>query len=73
MKAATQDLKQKIIEGKISKRVFNKVQLDQIMGGKAQIEGLTWHHHQDLGRMQLMPRDVHQKVSHVGGMKLWHQ
>ena len=32
---------------------------------------LTWHHHQDLGRMQLIPSDIHKKVRHTGGWRLW--
>lgn len=33
--------------------------------------GLTWHHHQDAGKMQLVSTEVHNRVAHVGGMKLW--
>lgn len=39
-------------------------------GGKG-IDKLTWHHHQDTGRMQLIPRDKHNETGHVGGMDLW--
>lgn len=35
--------------------------------------GLTWHHHQDTGRMQLVDRVEHNHFSggHTGGMALW--
>ena len=37
------------------------------MNNKAQIEGFTWHHHQDTGRMQLVPDMIHEKTAHIGG------
>ncbi|MES5674720.1 HNH endonuclease [Acinetobacter baumannii] len=27
----------------------------------------TWHHHQDNGRMQLVPEWEHSKTGHIGG------
>ncbi|WFC64679.1 hypothetical protein EWH21_02740 [Pseudomonas sp. REST10] len=27
----------------------------------------TWHHHQDSGRMQLVPELIHSKTGHIGG------
>ncbi|MBC7987991.1 MAG: HNH endonuclease [Luteimonas sp.] len=34
--------------------------------------GLTWHHHQDTGRLQLLNRAEHQAhVPHTGGMSIW--
>jgi hypothetical protein len=41
------------------------------MCGKSKIDGLTWHHHQDPGRMQLVPEATHQKTGHIGGSSLW--
>ncbi|NJO55827.1 MAG: HNH endonuclease [Rhodospirillales bacterium] len=34
---------------------------------------LTWHHHQDTGRIQLVPSDLHDHFSggHTGGMRIW--
>ena len=32
---------------------------------------LTWHHHEDTGRMILVPTDLHQKVNHTGGFAIW--
>jgi RHS repeat-associated protein len=32
----------------------------------------TWHHHHHKGKMQLIPREVHEKIGHIG-MAIWHQ
>ncbi len=32
---------------------------------------LTWHHHQDLGRLQLVDRVGPHQVNHTGGMRIW--
>lgn len=34
--------------------------------------GYTWHHHQDVGRMQLVPLEAHRlAMPHTGGMAIW--
>ncbi|HEB91991.1 MAG TPA: HNH endonuclease [Gammaproteobacteria bacterium] len=33
--------------------------------------GLTWHHHQDVGRMQLIDKAIHGSFKHTGGMSIW--
>lgn len=50
--------------------VFTREQLEQIEKGKTP-EGFTWHHHQDVGRMQLVDREVHNANRHDGGFILW--
>ncbi|WP_457649304.1 HNH endonuclease [Profundibacter sp.] len=30
--------------------------------------GYTWHHHQELGIMQLVPSDIHNVIKHIGGV-----
>ncbi|WP_257129118.1 HNH endonuclease [Bacillus pseudomycoides] len=42
----------------------------QIQKGEARIHGLTWHHHQVTGKMQLVDSEVH-GANHLGGNKLW--
>jgi hypothetical protein len=32
-----------------------------------QMNRLTWHHHQDGARMQLVPTDLHSNIPHAGG------
>lgn len=71
MKEATKIVRERIIEGKVDRSLFTKVQLEDIMAGRDRIAGYTWHHHQDLGRMQLISRDVHRQTGHIGGMKVW--
>lgn len=39
--------------------------------GSSSPPGYTWHHHEDLGRMQLIDRDVHAAFSHKGGFAIW--
>lgn len=34
-------------------------------------EGYTWHHHHDVGRMVLVPTEVHRSFAHTGGFALW--
>lgn len=71
MRAATRDLRAAIARGEISSSQFTEQQLRAIQGGKAKIPDLTWHHHQDIGRMQLIPSSVHQKTGHIGGDEMW--
>ncbi|HSP79831.1 MAG TPA: HNH endonuclease [Myxococcaceae bacterium] len=34
--------------------------------------GYTWHHHQDVGRMQLVSFEAHRMATpHTGGMAIW--
>jgi YD repeat-containing protein len=33
--------------------------------------GYTWHHHQDVGLMQLVHEDVHAMTPHTGGVAIW--
>ena len=66
MRMATRDLREKINSGKISRSQFSPEQLKAIQSGRSKIPGLTWHHHQDRGRMQLVLEDKH-KVGHIGG------
>jgi hypothetical protein len=59
MKEATKNLREQINMGKVDSSRFNGEQLKAIQKGDAQIPDLTWHHHQDTGRMQLIPFDIH--------------
>ena len=70
-RAATLLLKEEINAGRILGVMFTPKQMKQIQAGRAQIDGFTWHHHQDFSRMQLIPRKIHDKTGHVGGDKMW--
>lgn len=72
MRAATRELRSLIESGQVSASQFTEAQLAAIRGGRAQIPDFTWHHHQDVGRMQLVPRQTHADVGHVGGFEMWY-
>lgn len=67
MNLATQDLSNAIHKGQVSSSGFTAKQMQQIESGKSKIDGYTWHHHQDSGRMQLVPELIHSKTGHIGG------
>ncbi|MBT2216285.1 HNH endonuclease [Virgibacillus dakarensis] len=69
-KECTIMLKRAIEKGEVSKDLFTAKQLRDIENGEARIKGLTWHHHQVPGKMQLVVSKTH-KVNHLGGNKLW--
>ncbi|WP_123360798.1 two-partner secretion domain-containing protein [Pseudomonas frederiksbergensis] len=66
LRMATRDLRTQIDSGAIPSSLFSDVQLKAIRSGQDKIPGLTWHHHQDTGRMQLVPEAVHNGARHVG-------
>lgn len=70
MQLATRDLEQAIVRGEVQSARFNRQQLAAIRAGDDKIPGYTWHHHQDLGRMQLVPEAVHDAVRHIGGIAM---
>ncbi|MCB5190294.1 HNH endonuclease, partial [Methylobacillus arboreus] len=71
MRAATRDLREAISRGEVGSSQFTEQQLRAIQGGKPNIPNLTWHHHQDISRMQLIPTKIHQQTGHVGGFEMW--
>lgn len=66
MQMASEDLAQAIRKGQVSPGKFSEEQLNQINRGSSKIDGYTWHHHQDTGRMQLVPEFEHGKTGHLG-------
>jgi hypothetical protein len=71
MREATTHLKQAIEHGQVPKSRFTETQLNDITAGSHKIDGLTWHHHQELGRMQLLSEKMHTDTKHAGGMSKW--
>ncbi|UKS64957.1 HNH endonuclease [Rossellomorea marisflavi] len=69
-KVCTGILKEAIEKGDVSRELFTAKQLAQINAGKPRIQGLTWHHHQVPGKLQLVNSKKHD-VNHLGGNKLW--
>jgi hypothetical protein len=46
---------------------------NKVAGYSSTPKGYTWHHHQDLGRMQLVQSSVHaaEGLHHSGGVSIW--
>jgi filamentous hemagglutinin len=70
-KAATEKLAEAINRGDVPSGSFTAEQIRAINKHRAQIPGYTWHHNEMTGRMQLIPREIHQKTGHIGGMETW--
>lgn len=34
-------------------------------------DGYHWHHHEEIGRMQLVDENIHQETGHTGGRNVW--
>lgn len=49
---------------------FSAEQLDQVRNGDTP-DGYTWHHNEELGKMQLVKSDVHGLTGHTGGRSIW--
>lgn len=50
---------------------FTPRQLEQIKNGEPRISGLTWHHNERPGTMQLVNADTHSTCRHTGGRSIW--
>lgn len=51
-------------------KTFTPDQLEQINDGRTP-RGYVWHHHEQPGKLQLVPTEIHQKISHTGGRAIW--
>jgi YD repeat-containing protein len=71
MREATRNLRAVVNNNAQLRAQFTDVQLRAIRGGRANIPGFTWHHHQDYLKMQLLPTDLHGALSHAGGIRMW--
>ena len=49
---------------------FSSRQLEQIKAGKTP-GGYTWHHNEQLGKMELVKFDIHDTAKHTGGRAIW--
>ncbi|MFP8733597.1 HNH endonuclease [Klebsiella aerogenes] len=67
MRMASRDLKIAIERGEINPSKFTVEEVKRINAGSYKIPNYTWHHHQDLGRMQLVPTNKHNPTGHIGG------
>ena len=67
MRMATRNLRTQLKDNPQFSTRFNAVQNNAIQSGDSKIPGFTWHHHQDSGRMQLVPEIIHKRTGHIGG------
>ncbi|OLO39157.1 hypothetical protein BTR23_08855 [Alkalihalophilus pseudofirmus] len=49
---------------------FSDIQLEQIRDGETP-DGYTWHHHEEMGKIQLVETEPHDQSGHSGGRSLW--
>lgn len=70
-KYCTQQLSKRIeMNPQIATR-FTPRQLEQIKNGEPRISGLTWHHNEVPGKMQLVDANIHNTCRHTGGRSIW--
>lgn len=65
-----QKLKNSLQENSKLKENFDDEQLEQIENGDTP-DGYTWHHDAEIGKMQLVDTEIHQKTGHTGGRVIW--
>lgn len=69
-KDCNNQLKEEIKNNSELSAKFAPEQMKQIENGRTP-SGYTWHHHQQDGKMQLIPTELHDKSAHTGGKALW--
>ncbi|HYO59575.1 HNH endonuclease [Archangium sp.] len=72
--AANRELFRAIQENpKLAKEIgLTRAQVERLQMSREPPNGFAWHHHQDVGRMQLVARDEHVLAApHTGGMAIW--
>lgn len=69
-KECNNQLKEAIEKDPSLKEKFTERQLEQINQGYTP-EGYTWHHNEDIGKMQLVDSDIHANTRHTGGRSIW--
>lgn len=58
--------------GEVSGKKLVDLQIKEIMDPtKTNIIGLTWHHNESYGVLDLMSYEVHKRITHTGGRAIW--
>lgn len=70
-KHCSQQLAKQIEKDPVFANQFTPRQLEQIQNGEPRISGLTWHHNEVPGKMQLIDANEHNICRHTGGRSLW--
>ena len=67
----TNKLKERLAKDPEFARQFTPRQIEQINAGEPRISGLTWHHNEKPGCMQLVNAETHAICRHTGGRSIW--
>lgn len=69
-KECNHQLKEAVADDPELRSKFSDEQLEQINNGDTP-DGYTWHHDAEIGKMQLVDAETHQKTGHTGGRSIW--
>ena len=69
-KECNRQLKEKFNSDPEFREQFDERQKENIEDGITPY-GYTWHHNEEIGKMQLVDYDSHQKTAHTGGRLIW--
>lgn len=67
---ANKELYEKAMKSRRIKKLFTKKEMEYFKKGNTPPK-YTWHHHQNRGKMQLVLREIHSSVEHIGGYSIW--
>lgn len=67
---ANEQLKEAIQQNPELAKQFNDLQLEQIKAGETP-DGFTWHHSEEVGKLQLVDERIHALTGHAGGRTIW--
>lgn len=71
MRYCTKKIDERIERDPEFAKEFTPRQLEQIRNGEPRISGLTWHHSEIPGKMQLVDANDHSAARHTGGRSIW--
>lgn len=63
-------LRKEVVTNRDLRELFDDEQLEQIEDGETP-DGYTWHHDAEVGKMQLVDTEMHQRTGHTGGRSIW--
>lgn len=66
----TTQLKKEISQNTLLKDMFTPRELEEIAYGKLPVK-YVWHHNEEIGKMELVLREIHEVARHTGGKSIW--
>lgn len=67
---ANKQLKEGVLSNPDLAKQFTPQQIEMIENGRTP-RGYTWHHSEELGKLQLVDTKIHDQTRHTGGKKIW--